>query len=204
MADAAGAVGAVTHYGRAVLVTVAARDGVPFVVDRRSVALIGGGLPSAPYHHEAQALDRPVAAELIRRVRAAVDARAAAALQELRRSVAAHCRLAALAHRAPRPLPATLDGILDSRPATLIADAEMYLDALSRAAERCGFPVVTCARGAETEAAARALGAGTDEVDAFLRGLRASLGPPWQVDHRTAAAAALAAAQGKGWRLPGA
>ena len=203
MANAVGAVGAVTHYGRAILVTVAARDGVPFVVDRRRVALIGDGLPSAPCHHEAQTLDRPAAAELIRRVRAAIDARAEAALRELRQSVRAHCRIESLAHRAPRPLPPTLDGILDSRPAKLIADAEMYLDALSGAAKRCGLPVVTCARGTEMEAAARALGAGADEVAAFLRGLRASLGPPWQVDHRTAAAAALAAAaRDHGWRLP--
>ena len=203
MADAVGAVGAVSHYGRAILVTVAARDGVPFVVDRRRVALIGDGLPSAPYHHEAQTLDRPAAAELIRRVRAAIDVRAEAALRELRQSARAHCRLESLAHRAPRPLPPTLDGILDSRPATLIADAEMYLDALSGAAQRCELRVVTCARGTETEAAARALGAGADEVAAYLRGLRASLGPPWQADHRTAAAAALAAAaRGQGWRLP--
>ena len=199
------AVGAVTHYGRAVLVTVSARDGVPFVADRRQVVLIGDGLPSAPYHHEAQTLARPAAAELIRRVRAAVDARAEAALGELRQSVRAQCRLEWLAHRAPRPLPETLDGILDSRPATLIADAEMYLGALSGAARRCGLPVVTCARGTELEAAAGALGAGAAEVAAFLAGLRASLGPPWQADHRTAAAAALAAAaRGEGWRLPGA
>lgn len=200
---AAGAVGAVTHYGRAILVTLAGRDGVPFVVDRRSVALIGDGLPSAPYHHEAQALARPEAAELIRRVRAAIDVRAAAAMRDLERSVRVRCRLAVLAHRAPRPLPPTLDGILDSRPATLIADAEMYLVALSRAAAKCGLPVATCARGAEMEAAARALGVGAEEVSAFLLGLRATLGPPWQVDHRTAAAAALAAvARDRGWRLP--
>ena len=203
--DAVAAVGAVTHYGRAVLVTVSARDGVPFVADRRQVVLIGDGLPSAPYHHEAQTLARPAAAELIRRVRAAVDARAEAALAELRRSVRAQCRLGWLAHRAPRPLPETLDGILDSRPATLIAAAEMYLAALSSAAGRCRLPVVTCARGTELEAAARALGADAAEVAAFLAGMRASLGPPWQADHRTAAAAALAAAAGRqGWRLPGA
>ena len=202
---AAAAVGAVTHYGRAILVTVAGRDGAPVVVDRRSVALIGDGLPSAPYHHEAQALDRPAAAELIGRVRAAVDARAAAALRDLEQSLRPRCRLAALAHRTPRPLPPTLDGILDSRPATLIADAEMYLVALGRAAGECGLPVATCARGTEMEAAARALGAGAGEVEAYLRGLRASLGPPWQADHRTAAAAALAAvARERGWRLPGA
>ncbi len=205
MAHPAAAVGAVTHYGRAILVTVAGRGGVPFVVDRRSVALIGDGLPSAPYHHEAQTLARPAAAELIGRVRAAIDVRAAAALRDLERSVRVHCRLLALAHRTPRPLPSTLDGILDSRPATLIADAEMYLVALSRAAGKCNLPVATCAGGTELEAAARALGAGADEVDAFLRGLRASLGPPWQVDHRTAAAAALAAAAREhGWRLPAA
>ena len=203
MADAAGVVGAVTHYGRAILVTVAARDGIPFVLDRRQVALIGDGLPSAPYHHEAQALERPAAAELIGRVRAAIDVRAEAALRELRQSVQARCRLESLAHRALRPLPPTLDGILDSRPATLIADAEMYLEALSGAARRCDLEVVTWARGTEVEEAARSLGAGTDEVAGFLQGLRRSLGPPWQADHRTAAAAALAAAGNEqGWRLP--
>ena len=203
MANPVGAVGAVVHYGRAILVTLAGRDGVPVVVDRRTVALIGDGLPSAPYHHEAQTLDRPAAAELIGRVRAAIDVRAAAALRDLRQSVSAHCRLQVLAHRALRPLPPTLDEILDSRPATLIADSEMYVDALSGAARRCDLEVATCARGTETEAAARALGAGAGEVVGFLKGLRATLGPPWQADHRAAAAAALAAAaRDQGWRLP--
>ena len=203
MADAVGAVGAVLHYGRAILVTVAAQSGVPFVVDRRRVALIDDGLPVAPYHHEAQTLDRAAAAELIDRVRAAIDARAVGALRDLRGALGGRCRLVALAHRAPRPLPPTLDGILDSRPATLIADAEMYLLALGRAARRCRLPVVTHARGAETEAAAREMGVSAEQVGAFLRGQRATLGPPWQADHRAAAAAALAAvARGQGWRLP--
>ena len=110
-----------------ILVTVAGRGGVPFVVDRRSVALIGDGLPSAPYHHEAQTLARPAAAELIGRVRAAIDVRAAAALRDLERSVRAHCRLLALAHRTPRPLPSTLDGFPRFAARNADCHAEMYL-----------------------------------------------------------------------------
>ena len=200
---AAGAVGAVVHSGWVILVTVTARDNVPDIVDRRRAPLIGDGLPCMPVHHIPDGLDRDGLAALIGRVRTAAERYAEDAFASLVESVRAHCRLTALAHRAPRPLPPTLDGILDSYTATLIADPEMYLAAVSRAAGLAGIPVVTFARGREVEAAADALGVDTDAVDAFLKGLRASLGPPWQADHRTAAAAAIGAmARERSWRLP--
>ena len=199
----AGAVGAVVHSGWVILVTVTARDNVPVVVDRRRAPLIGDGLPSMPVHHIPDGLDRDGLAALIDRVRTAAERYAEDAFASLVESVRGHCRLTALAHRAPRPLPPTLDGILDSYTATLIADAERYLAAVSRAAGLSGIPVVTFARGREVEAAADALGVEPDAVDAFLKGLRASLGPPWQADHRTAAAAAIGAVpRGQAWRLP--
>lgn len=200
---AAGAVGAVVHSGWVILVTVTARDNVPVIVDRRRAPLIGGGLPSMPVHHIPDGLDRDGLAALIDRVRTAAERYAEDALAALADAVRGRCRLTALAHRAPRPLPDTLDGILDSYSATLIADGEMYLAALTRAAGLRGIPVATYARKREMETAADALGVDADAVAAFLKELRASLGPPWQADHRTAAAAAIGAvARGQAWRLP--
>ncbi|MYD88420.1 MAG: hypothetical protein F4Y14_21025 [Acidobacteria bacterium] len=90
MSFAEAAIGASDHYGRAELVTLAVRDAVPVFLDRRRVELIDNGLPSAPYHHEALALDIGAAIDLVNRVRRSVAEHARAALSTLR----AHCRAA--------------------------------------------------------------------------------------------------------------
>ena len=51
-----GVVGVADHNGWAILVSAAAVNGEPTVVDRRRVELIERGVPSQPYHHETLAL----------------------------------------------------------------------------------------------------------------------------------------------------
>ena len=73
-------IGASVHYGRAELVTLAVEDGDPVLLDRRHVALIDDGLPSAPCHHEALGLDIAAATDLVNRVRRSVREHASAAI----------------------------------------------------------------------------------------------------------------------------
>ena len=75
------------HTGWAHVVCVAARDGVPAVVERRKVTLIDAGLPTQPYEHDSRALREDEADALIARVRRSIANRTALAL---RRLVAAH------------------------------------------------------------------------------------------------------------------
>ena len=179
------------HNGWAVLVTVAADRGAPVVVDRRRVELMGSELPSQPYHHEALDLELQAAEELVREVKESALLHARDALSQLRADLATRCALAGLVLRQPRPLPETLAEILESHPATLIADAEMYLAALSGAAEELGISAETHPRSGELDFAAGSLGESSDRVSDFVSGLRATLGPPWQKDHKSAAAAAM-------------
>ena len=72
MARTPSVTGSALHNGWAILVTVAAPEGCPVVLDRRRVELIGAGVPSQPYHHEAPELDLPAAEELVREVKESV------------------------------------------------------------------------------------------------------------------------------------
>ena len=92
-----------------------------------------------------------------------------------------------------RPLPSTIGGILESHPATLIADAEMYRATLEEAAEALGFGVVLYPRRSEFDEAARALEVDAARLGELLTGMGRELGPPWRKDHRIAAASAIAA-----------
>lgn len=60
------AVGVAEHAGWAHLVSVAAADGMPAVVDRRRVKLIEAGVPTQPYHHETLALPDDESEQLLR------------------------------------------------------------------------------------------------------------------------------------------
>ena len=185
-----GVVGAAVHNGWAVLVTVAVDRRTPVVVDRRRVELCDSELPSQPYHHEAAELDLAAAEALVQEVKESVVQHAGAALSQLLNDVSAGCKLVALAVREPRELPGSLAEILNSRPATYIADSEMYLAALSSAAAELGLSVSRYPRSGEFEFAANELGTGPDLVADFISGLRETLGSPWQKDHKAAAAAA--------------
>jgi hypothetical protein len=66
----------------------------------------------------------------------------------------------------------------------------MYREALANAAEARGWSVHWYDRDRVFREAAAALGG--KDVDAFLRAMGQSIGPPWQAKHKLAAAAALA------------
>lgn len=191
------AVGVADHSGWAVLVAVAAIGGVPAVVDRRRVEVVDGDLPRQPYH-AAVGLEVPAATELVRRVERSALARTTAVLEELATDLAPAHTVAALALRAEaaRPIPPDVAAVLKVHSAMHAAEGELYREAFAAAAEGLGLDVVRAGRAGAGAEAAAATGVASERLEEFVAGLRRSLGPPWQADHRRATTGAIAALAG--------
>jgi hypothetical protein len=182
------------HLGWAVAVTAEAGHRV---VDRRRIELVEPGLPVAPVHHEGgphdlhrrgDPLDDEALAALVAEVRASSVRAASAALDELAAGLPAPVTSMSL-----RAWPADFpeDVAVQRRvPHESRADSVMYLQVLAEVAAARGWPVHPYdARRVEREATA-VLG---DRAHEVLHGPRATLGPPWSKDHRTALAATVVA-----------
>ena len=192
------AVGVAEHGNSAVLVTLAHGGEL---IDRRRVDLTRG-LPTHPYHHEgswavgrylntpgARALSLAEAVALVERVRASAARGAREGLEALAAPVPVPIVSIGI-RECPRLPPTTEERIADNRAQTL-ADSVMYREALATAAEARGWSVHWYDRERVFRDAAAALGRG--DVEAFLYAMGRSIGPPWQAQHKLAAAAALAA-----------
>ena len=195
----AAAVGVAEHGNSAVLVTLAP-DGA--FLDRRRIDLTHG-LPTHPYHHEgswavgrylnsswARTISLPDAVALVERVREAAAQGARESLEAL--AAAVPVPIAGIAIRVCPKLPATTEERIADTRAANVADSVMYREALATAAEARGWSVHWYDRERVFQDAAAALGG--KDVDAFLRAIGRSIGPPWQAIHKLAATAALAAA----------
>jgi hypothetical protein len=183
------------HNGWAVLVCAAARNGGPVIADRRRVELLDPGLPKQPYEHDTFNLSAAQAEEMVREVRESAAHCAERALWRLRSALGPSRELISIALRIP-PLPCLPRTVAEAHASYLVmvrADAMLYHDALCKAAAALGVGVVMLARGEEGRLAAAALGTAVDRFDRFVAGFRQTLGPPWQKDHRAAAARAIAA-----------
>ena len=190
MRAAEAVVGASDHYARAELVTLALEDGVPVFLDRRRVALIDKGLPTAPYHHEALELDIGAAIDLVNRVRRSVAQQANAALSPL----VATCRARVLILPASPydSLPDSLEEVLRSRPLTHAADGMLYRESLAEAAAGLGMEVRRYPRRTDpTVLAAEAMGVNAATVASLIARFGREAGTPWRRDHKLAAAAGL-------------
>jgi hypothetical protein len=181
-----------------VLVTVAPGGEL---LDRRRID-VTRGLPTHPHHHEGSwALGRyrksPWAREisladvvaLIERVREAAARGAREGLAEL--AAAVPVPIASIAIRVCPELPPTIEERIADNRAQTVADTVMYREALAAAARDRGWSVHWYDRERVFRDAAAVLG--REDVDAFLRAMGQSIGPPWQAKHKLAAAAALAA-----------
>jgi predicted nucleic acid-binding protein len=189
----------VEHGNSAILVTLGAAGEL---LNRRRVALTDRGVPTHPHHHEgswamgryrnspwARPISLPEAVALVERVRAAAIRGARESLEALAASVAVP--IGRIAIRAcPTLPPSTEERIADNRAQTM-ADSVMYREALAGAAEALGWSVHWYDREHVFADAAAALASA--DIDGDLRAMGRSIGPPWQADHRLAAAAALAA-----------
>jgi hypothetical protein len=194
----AAAVGVAEHGNSAVLVTVG--PGCE-LLDRRRIDLTHG-LPTHPYHHEgswavgryanspwARAISLAEAVALVERVRESAALGAHEGLEGLAATVPVPVGTIAI-RVCPKLPPTTEERIADNRAAN-VADSVMYREALATAAETRGWSVCWYDRERVLREAAAALG--SKDIDAFLRAMGRSIGPPWQAKHKLAAAAALAA-----------
>jgi hypothetical protein len=176
--------GIADHLGWAVAVTASADHEV---VDRRRIELIEPGLSAAPIHYESRRLDVAGTAALVATVRASVVRASTAALDEL--ATALPEPVVSISLRAwPLDFP---DDIAVQRraPYEARADAVMYRQVLTELAHARGWNVHFYSAKEVVPHAVRLLG---DRADEVLQGPRATLGPPWTKDHRTALAATMA------------
>ena len=192
------AVGVVEHGNSAVLVTLAKGGGL---LDRRRVDLTEN-LPTHPHHHQGswavgRYLDspwaRPIsladAIALVERVREVAARGARVHLEALASAVTVP--IAAIAIRECPALPPTVEARIADNRAQTVADSVMYRKALANAASERGWSVKWYARDRVFGNAASALG--RNDIDALLREMGRTIGPPWQAAQRLAAAAAIAA-----------
>ncbi len=189
-------VGVAEHGNSAVLVTVAPGGEL---LDRRRVDLTRD-LPTHPYHHEgswavgrylnsswSRTISLADAVALVERVRAAAARGARESLEALAATVP--LEIAGIAIRVcPQLPPTTEERIADTRAAN-VADSVMYREALATAAEARGWSVHWYDRERVFRDASAALGG--EDIEAFLRAMGQSIGPPWQAKHKLAAAAAI-------------
>jgi hypothetical protein len=190
----------VAENGNSVVLVTLALDGE--VLDRRRIDLTEPGLPTHPHHHQGswavgRYLNTPGArpgsladaVALVERVRASAANGARRGLEALASSVPVP--IASIAIRVCPELPPTTEQRIADNRAQTFADSVMYRQAVATAAAARGWSVHWYDRERVFRDAAAALG--RKDIDAFLRELGRSLGPPWQAPHKLAAAAALAA-----------
>lgn len=193
-------VGVAEHGNSAILVTVTPNGSL---LDRRRIDLTDPGLPTLPHHHEgswavgryrespwAREISLADAVTLVERVRESAMRRARESLEAL--AVAVPAPIASIAIRVCPELPPTTEERIADNRAQTVADSVMYREALATAAEARGWFVFWYDRERVFREAAGVLG--REDVDAFLREMGRSIGPPWQSKQKLAAAAALAAA----------
>lgn len=167
------------HTGWALVVVVRGSASAPEVLARQRVELLEGSeLPGHAYHAAQQdGLAGPEAAALVERV----EAGATAAAADVMRSLAGEHGVDAVAVIGkPRNLPDDIDRILTSHALLHAAEGALFERALVEAAAEVGMSAQLCDPAAIV-------------ISEQLDHLRATVGPPWQKDHKLAAAAAFAA-----------
>jgi hypothetical protein len=191
MSKNGGIIGVSDHGGWAVLVTVA-RDGT--LLDRRRVELVGEGLPKIPHHSEGQRLPLREAVELVERVRVSAERHAALAWDAVAMAAPRIFVVAGVALRQCPQLPPTIAVRIQDYRAQNNADWVMYRKALAAAAEARGWPVHWYDARSVLGAARQALR--VENLDAHFLQVRRAVGPPWNMDHKLAMAAAIVTAPG--------
>jgi hypothetical protein len=168
-----------------VLVTATSRGRF---IDRRRVELVERGLPVMPHHHEAQRLPRDEGVALVASVRASTERNARALVDSLAGDLP---MIAGIALRACPTLPPTVEERIADYRAMCVADWVMYRQTLAEAAAARGWSVAWFDPKRVFTDAAEVLQ--LESLDGFLAKTGASVGRPWQRDHRLAMAAAIAA-----------
>lgn len=192
------AVGVVEHANAAILVTLSPSGEL---LDRRRIELTDRDLPTHPHHHEgswavgryvrppgARVLSLAEVVTLVERVRASAVRGAREGLEAL--AARLPMPVASIAMRVCADLPPTTEERIADNRAQTFADSVMYREALAAAAEARGWSVRWYDRERVFLDAAAAIG--RRGLDPFLQAMGRAVGPPWQAEHKLAAAAALA------------
>jgi hypothetical protein len=195
------AVGLKAHSGWAALVSVAAPDGVPQVVERRRIELID---PEDAYwakqpYHAAEGLDPGEARDVVKRgVRSARRLAVREVRALLARAKEAKHEIAALAVLTAEPMPDwSVDEILAVHFRMHKAEGVLFRDALARATEACGVRLVAILEKELPSVAERALATPRAGLAKRIAALGDGIGAPWAKDQKDAALAALVALRGR-------
>ena len=197
-AEAAGtaALGWRCHSGWAVAVAVGGSPSDPTVLARERVELLDRSLPRQPYHAAAEGgLSLDDAATLISKVEQSAALAATSAIESLVAKLGESGRevVAVGLVAGARRIPGELARILASHTPLHAAEGELYEQAVTEGSARAGVPVTVLATKTTFEDAATAMSMKVADLGAALAAAGKIAGPPWQKDHREAAAAALVA-----------
>jgi hypothetical protein len=168
----------------------------PRVVDRRRFTLVESPEEDAKFaYHAAAELEPAAAAGHVARVQAVAARRADLELEELLLNL----KRAGYSLRAVGLPPAksvaslVLGDILRSHTLIHAAEGELFRAALCGACARKGLPVVVVPPKDRYARAAREMGLRVDRLKSLIAELGRPLGPPWTLDQKEAALAALLA-----------
>jgi len=191
------AVGFAAHSGWAVAVVAGLDDGHLRVYDRRRVELISPALPRQAYH-AAAGLSDGEGRELVATVDRSIAEHALDALSAIRTSMSERHSLAAVGIVGQaREIP-DLTVVLASHALMHASEGGQYRRALDQAGRRLGLPVCWTSAQRLAPEVARIVGWSSDRLVDEHAQVRAAIGPPWQKDHKEAAAAALIALRSAG------
>lgn len=159
---------------------------------RERIVICPDELPRQPYHAVAEmGFPRETIARVEEAARALAGGQVSALTQTLRES--GYEVTAAGIGEAAGTVPVSLDAILRTHTLLHAAEGRLFREALAEAAASHGLSVRRFLQRDALSLAAAALGMDRAAFDAVLSGLGKEHGPPWQKDHREAAAAAILA-----------
>ncbi|HZN14543.1 MAG TPA: hypothetical protein VFB78_09775 [Acidimicrobiales bacterium] len=175
------------RHSSALVVAVSGLASSPVVVHREAFTLVADASLREPYH-AAVAVPLDEAPALIKSVEEAATAVAVTTIRALVSSLGGVAAVGVVG--GTRQLP-ELPRILAKHALLHAADRDLYEQAIIEGAARAGLPVTTVpATGRLFDHASQLLGV---NVATSVAEAGKSIGPPWQKDHREAAAAALVA-----------
>lgn len=183
------AIGFRDHSGWAVAIVLAFADGQPRIIVRERIQIVSPDLPRQPYHAVAE---EGAPRDTIHRVQDSARQLASHEIDRIqeRVRVGGFRIIAAAVPAGTMSIPESLDRILSAHTLLHAAEGELYREALEIAAHDRGLRVLRFPRNDVFSLAARASSLSKGQVEDALAILGKSLGPPWQKDHREAAAAA--------------
>jgi hypothetical protein len=185
------ALGFKARTGRAILVMLAGERSNARVIERSQVLLLPEG-EFAPYH-AAKELEPDAARAHVKRSIATAQRLATNAMRDAaKRCATAGHELCGCGVLVGAGMPDwTTDQILAVHFRMHKAEGELFRDVLVQGARTCGIALTTLPDQSAIEAAAEKLGVTRARLDAELATLGKAVGPPWGMDQKQAAAAAL-------------